>query len=154
MAKRSDRILVVDDDRIILDSMREMLNLEGYDVAGAADLNAALAALDAHRPDVVISDINMSGGDGFELLRTIKDRRPEAAVIMITGYGTIESAVEAIKMGAYDYLTKPIIDEEHKSRGDDTGLGNLLANTLLTSAAARRICLTATPVELGARRSP
>jgi len=114
MAKHNERVLVVDDDRIILDSMREMLSLEGYDVAGAADLGAALAALESHQPDVIISDINMSGGDGFELLGTIKDRRPEAAVIMITGYGTIESAVEAIKMGAYDYLTKPIIDEEIK----------------------------------------
>ena len=53
----------------------------------------------------------MPDADGFELLRVVKQRHPETVVILITGYGTIESAVEAIKMGAYDYLTKPVIDD-------------------------------------------
>jgi DNA-binding NtrC family response regulator len=61
---------------------------------------------------VIITDVNMSEGNGFDLLRLVKERYPETVVIMITGYGTIDSAVEAIKMGAYDYLTKPIIDDE------------------------------------------
>lgn len=114
MSDRNHKILVVDDDAIIRDSLCEMLRLEGWDADGAAGLNSAIEKLRGECPDVVISDINMSGGDGFELLRTVKSRSPETAVIMITGYGTIESAVEAIKMGAHDYLTKPIIDEEIK----------------------------------------
>lgn len=112
MSDRKPRIFVVDDDRIILDSLQEMLALEGYDVAGATGLADALTNLEKRSADVVITDINLSGGDGFELLQVIRRRWPETVVIMITGYGTIESAVEAIKMGAYDYLTKPIIDDE------------------------------------------
>jgi len=108
------RILIVDDDAIIRDSLQAMLQIEGYQVLGASDLTGALQALARTPCGVVISDVNMSGGDGFELLRTVRTRWPETVVIMITGYGTIESAVEAIKMGAYDYLTKPIIDEEIK----------------------------------------
>jgi DNA-binding NtrC family response regulator len=112
MKERKAKIFVVDDDQIILESLQEMLALEGYDVAGATGLSSALTRLEQHPADVVISDINLSGGDGFELLQVIRKRWPETVVIMITGYGTIESAVEAIKMGAYDYLTKPIIDDE------------------------------------------
>ncbi|MCP4592367.1 MAG: sigma-54-dependent Fis family transcriptional regulator [bacterium] len=105
-------IFVVDDDRIILDSLCEFLGMEGYDVEGAADADTALRALGRKPFQVVITDVNMPGADGFELLRVIRQRYPETVVIIITGYGTIESAVEAIKMGAYDYLTKPIIDDE------------------------------------------
>ena len=105
-------ILVVDDDRIILDSLCEFLRVEGYQVDGAIDSDTALLALGRTPFNVVITDVNMPGSDGFELLRIIKQRHPEIVVIIITGYGTIESAVEAIKLGAYDYLTKPIIDDE------------------------------------------
>lgn len=112
MKERKARIFVVDDDQIILESLQEMLSLEGYNVAGATGLSGALTQLEQQPADVIISDINLSGGDGFELLQVIRKRWPETVVIMITGYGTIESAVEAIKMGAYDYLTKPIIDDE------------------------------------------
>ena len=106
------RILVVDDDRIILDSLGEFLRLEGYEVDGATTAAAAIAALERRPCNIVITDINMPDSDGFELLRILRKRFPEVVTIMITGYGTIESAVEAIKMGAYDYLTKPIIDDE------------------------------------------
>ncbi len=112
MPQKQPRVFIVDDDRIILDSLAEMLRLEEYACDGATNLSAALAALEKAPANVVISDVNMPGGDGFELLRIVRQRWPETVVIMITGYGTIESAVEAIKMGAYDYLTKPIIDDE------------------------------------------
>ena len=110
MAK--ERILVVDDDAIIVDSLREFLLLEGYDAEGAEDFDAALTLLEKRPYQIIISDVNMPDGDGFELLRVVKQRYPDIVVIIITGYGTIESAVEAIKLGAYDYLTKPIIDDE------------------------------------------
>ncbi|MHC4696235.1 MAG: sigma-54-dependent transcriptional regulator [Planctomycetota bacterium] len=107
-------VLVVDDDRIILDSLCEFLQLEGYEVETAVSFAEAVAALDRQPVELIISDVNMPGGNGFELLHVTRKKASEAAVIMITAYGTIESAVEAIKMGAYDYLTKPIIDDELK----------------------------------------
>ena len=107
-------ILVVDDDPIIRESLSEFLRLEGYEATGARNFAEALTALDRQSYTLVISDINMPDANGFELLRVIRQRHPDVVTIMITGYGTIESAVEAIKMGAYDYLTKPIVDEELK----------------------------------------
>ena len=112
MPNSNPRILVVDDDRIILDSLCEFLRVEGYDAEGVTEADAALRLLARKPCSVVITDVNLPGADGFELLRVIRQRYPETVVIIITGYGTIESAVEAIKMGAYDYLTKPIIDDE------------------------------------------
>lgn len=107
-------ILVVDDDRIILDSLCEFLRLEEYEVSSAASLKEATLVLQREPIDLVIADVNMPGGNGFELLHLIRKRYPDSGVIMLTGYGTIESAVEAIKMGAFDYLTKPIVDDELK----------------------------------------
>ena len=112
MTDHTERILVVDDDQIIVESLVEFLKLEGYDAVGAASFGQAIKALGRQPFYLVITDVTMPEADGFELLRVIKQRYPEIVVIMITGYGTIESAVEAIKMGAYDYLTKPIIDDE------------------------------------------
>ena len=97
-----NKILIVDDDRIILDSLSEFLKLEGYAVGGARDLKSTLQALEREPYQLIITDINMPDADGFELLRVVKERYPDIVVVMITGYGTIESAVEAIKMGAYD----------------------------------------------------
>lgn len=105
-------LLIVDDDSIIVESLSEFLRLEGYVVDGAESARRASALLDQQAYQVVITDVNMSEADGFDLLRTIKEKYAETVVIMITGYGTIDSAVEAIKLGAYDYLTKPIIDDE------------------------------------------
>ncbi|HPF38559.1 MAG TPA: sigma-54 dependent transcriptional regulator [Phycisphaerae bacterium] len=106
------KVLIVDDDRIIVDSLSELLEIEGYDVIGANSVGAAVEAIERDRVAIVITDVNMPEADGFELLNIIRDRYPAVVPIVITGYGTIESAVEAIKMGAYDYLTKPIIDDE------------------------------------------
>jgi len=108
------RVLVVDDDRIILDSLREFLRLEGFEVEQATSLVEAVRVMEGEPVDLMICDVNMPGGNGFELLHVTRKRFPETVTIMMTGYGTIESAVEAIKMGAYDYLTKPIIDDELK----------------------------------------
>ena len=110
MAKAN--ILIVDDDKIILDSLCEFLALEGYTTVGAASFADAFKELNKQDFSLVITDVNMPHGDGFELLSAIKRNYPQTVVIIITGYGTIESAVEAIKMGAYDYLTKPIIDDD------------------------------------------
>ena len=105
-------ILVVDDDQIILDSLCEFLSLEGLQPTGAKTLKDALAQLQSQSYCLVITDINLPDGDGFELLEAVRKNHPQTVVIAITGYGSIESAVRAIKLGAYDYLTKPIVDDE------------------------------------------
>ncbi|MDK1031719.1 MAG: sigma-54 dependent transcriptional regulator [Planctomycetia bacterium] len=107
-------ILLVDDDQIILRSLSELLRLEGYQVETAMSFEEATGKLGAGTFQVVIADVSMPGVDGFELLKVIRNRYPDITVIMITGYGSISSAVEAIKHGAFDYLTKPIIDDEIK----------------------------------------
>jgi len=109
---REKNILVIDDDRIILDSLCEFLSLEGFQTKGAETLKGALAELDKQNYSLVITDVNLPDGDGLELLDTIKQEHPQTVAIVITGYGTIESAVRAIKQGAYDYLTKPISDDD------------------------------------------
>ena len=110
MAKKN--ILVVDDDKIILDSLCEFLSLEGFAAAGAETLKDAVGELQKRSYCLVITDISLPDGDGFELLEIVRKSYPQTVVISITGYGTIESAVKAIKQGAYDYLTKPVIDDE------------------------------------------
>jgi len=109
---KTDRILLVDDDKIIVDSLREFLMEEGYTVDGSDSVKSAVDLLGRQPYAIVITDINMPEADGFELLNIMRDRFNDVAPIVITGYGTIESAVEAMRMGAYDYLTKPIIDDE------------------------------------------
>jgi len=105
-------ILVVDDDRIISDSLCEFLSLEGFQTSGAETLKGAINELEKQNYSLVITDVNLPDGDGLELLDIIKKNYPQTVVIAITGYGSIESAVSAIKRGAYEYLTKPIIDDE------------------------------------------
>jgi len=109
---RKKKILVIDDDKIILDSLCEFLSLEGFQTSGAETVKSALAKLEEENYCLVLTDVNLPDGDGLELLSTIKQNYPQTVVIVITGYGTIDSAVKAIKSGAYDYLTKPIIDDE------------------------------------------
>ncbi len=116
MAAGKQHILVVDDDRFILESLREFLQLEGYEVDTAAGRPEALRQIEIREYVVIVTDVNLPTGSGFELLHIVRKRFPQTVVIVITGYGTIESAVEAIKMGAYDYLTKPVIDDEIKVR--------------------------------------
>ena len=106
------RILVVDDEQ----SMREFLEIffrgDGYDVLTTGDVDSALVALDSDDFDVVISDLQMPGRSGLELLHAVKDKAPETVVIMITAFATAETAITAMKQGAYDYVTKPFkVDE-------------------------------------------
>jgi len=105
-------ILVIDDDKIILDSLCEFLRLEGFQTSGAETLKSASAKLEQEHYSLVITDVNLPDGDGLELLDIIRENHPQTVAIVITGYGTIESAVKAIKQGAYDYLTKPIVDDD------------------------------------------
>jgi DNA-binding NtrC family response regulator len=105
-------ILIVDDDKIIRDSLREFLSLDGYVAEGAENLRQAITRLRTQSFALVIADVHLPDGDGLDLLDILRRDHPRTVVIIITGYGTIESAVRAIKLGAYDYLTKPIVDDE------------------------------------------
>jgi DNA-binding NtrC family response regulator len=105
-------LLLVDDDRHLLSSMADWLREQGYKVDTAASLVEGTAAVDRKAFDVVLVDIRLGDGDGFDLLAHCRQTRPDSAVIMLTGYGSVEAAVEAIRQGAFDFLTKPLIDEE------------------------------------------
>ncbi|MCB9534767.1 MAG: sigma-54-dependent Fis family transcriptional regulator [Myxococcales bacterium] len=104
------RVLVVDDEEQIRRAWRWMLPQDEFLVAAAGDAEQALEVLRAERIDLVISDVTMPGIDGMRLLERIKKTRPGIEVILMTGYGSIQQAVEAIHAGAFDYLTKPFND--------------------------------------------
>ncbi|MER3522638.1 MAG: Fis family transcriptional regulator [Ignavibacteria bacterium] len=105
-------ILVVDDDKAIRDSLRMILQYAKYEVHFAEDGQSALAQVAALPLDLVLLDIKMAGMDGLEVLRRIKEMEPDLPVVMISGHGTIETAVEATRMGAYDFLQKPLDKEK------------------------------------------
>ena len=103
-------LLIVDDDPLVCESLKEMLLLEGFRVDTALGGESALAKLREDRFRVILSDIQMPGMNGLDLLKELKGRFPDTPVIFITGHGHIDGAIEAIKLGAYDYITKPIED--------------------------------------------
>ncbi|HUJ18229.1 MAG TPA: endopeptidase La [Nitrospirota bacterium] len=112
MTNRKPRVLVVDDEEIARKNLSHVLAKEDYDVATAADGEAALRELDAAEFDVVITDLKMGRIDGMELLDRVRVRHPDTRVIMVTGYATVPSAIEAVKKGAFDYIAKPFkLDE-------------------------------------------
>lgn len=108
------RILIADDDSLVCDSLKELLAIEGYAVDTAQDGTAALGKVKKQPFDLILSDIHMPGLNGLELLRELKGLDSNAFIVFITGHGHIEGAVEAIKLGAYDYITKPIDDTRLK----------------------------------------
>ncbi len=107
-------ILVVDDEPLIRKSLYEILRIEGYNVHMAKSGEEALELIEKTTVDAVITDMKLPKISGLELLAEIKKHYPDIEVIIITGFGSIESAVEAMKKGAYDYITKPLIDNEIK----------------------------------------
>jgi len=113
MSKRPGKILVVDDDKVVLRAVTEILQREGYTVVAIDDAVEGLAASKDPTVDVAVLDIRMPHLSGMDLLRAIKQARPDVEVVMMTAFATVETAVEAVKAGAYDYLTKPFanIDE-------------------------------------------
>jgi DNA-binding NtrC family response regulator len=106
------RVLVLDEDRIILQSLSQFLRREGYDVRTTDRHEEALALMEAGQVELLLADINIPGLKPGEFLRDIRRRYSHVVVVVITSYGSIEGAVEATRIGAFDYLTKPIVDEE------------------------------------------
>jgi len=108
----SERILIVDDDPGLRESLELVLAAEGYEVAAAADAEAALRLAEEAPTDVVLCDLRMPGMDGLELLPHLARRLPGATLILMSAYGSAELAIEAMRRGAYDYLAKPFQPSE------------------------------------------
>jgi two-component system response regulator HydG len=107
-------LLIVDDERSIREACREVAQSLGFIAYVADSAEHAYRFLEAQNFDAVLLDLRLPGAGGLDALRRIKDRRPEAVVIVVTGYGTVQSAVQAMKNGAYDYVTKPFSLDELK----------------------------------------
>jgi len=103
-----NRILVVDDDEVVRWSYLRSLQSISRDVAAASDGEQALQTMEQNPFDVVLLDIRMPGQDGMSVLRTIKQKWPDSEVVIITGYPTVDSAKEAVRLGACDYVAKPV----------------------------------------------
>jgi DNA-binding NtrC family response regulator len=106
------RIVVIDDEANAVAALTTLLREDGYEVEGAHEAQTGLALLERIDADVVLTDLRMPGMDGLELLAKVKQVRPETMVVMMTAYGTVKTAVKAMKMGAEDYLGKPVDVEE------------------------------------------
>src|SRR5881296_2959987 len=106
------RVLVIDDEPIIRDVLHDILSREGYVIDSVPDAESGLKALDSGERDLIILDLMLPGIGGFETLKEIKRRDPDSVVVMMTAYGSVETAVQAMRMGAHDYLTKPFKNED------------------------------------------
>jgi DNA-binding NtrC family response regulator len=116
MSKKNDsfRILIVDDHREIRSILEEYLREEGYQADGAGDGQEALAMQEAEPFDLIITDLNMPGMTGIELIKEITKSDYATEFIIITGYASLDTAIEAVKAGAFDYIVKPFRIEELK----------------------------------------
>ena len=150
-------VLVVDDERTLARAIKAFLTESGYEAEVAGDAEQALRLLETMRPDVIFCDVRLPGMDGIELLRRIREFDPAIPVIIMTAHGTIEGAVEAVKLGAFDYLKKPVDLEELKLLADrarensklkqelsyyrrrDAARNDSLANVIGESAAMRAV---------------
>lgn len=156
MERRKARILIVDDEAVVRESLGNWFRDEGYAVDVAESARVALEKLGSGNWDVFLLDIRMPGIDGLELQRKLKEAQPDATVIIMTAYASVETAVEAMKQGAYDYIIKPfdpddlehtirnaverkqLVSENKQLRTKIDEL-NLLHEVVGTSAATRRL---------------
>jgi DNA-binding response OmpR family regulator len=108
----ANKILVVDDEEVVCQSIKKILSRKGYTVDNALDVETAIKKINDSTFDLVITDLMMPKTNGMELLQIVRDHYPELEVVMITGYASIESAVKATKLGAHSYLPKPFTPDE------------------------------------------
>jgi len=110
------KILVVDDDAAIVEVLEMRLTAMGFDVTATPDPQAAVTAVDAHRFDLALIDLRMEPTDGIALMESVHTRQPRLPVLIMTAHGTIETAVDAVQRGAFDYLTKPFLRDELRAK--------------------------------------
>jgi two-component system OmpR family response regulator len=106
------KVMIVDDEQDFLETIVKRLKARSIDVSGVASGYQALEALDSRDPDVIILDVKMPGMDGIETLREIKKKKPLTEVIMLTGHASVESGIQSMKLGAFDYVMKPVALDE------------------------------------------
>ena len=104
---KNQKILIVDDESNIRDILKDRLEATGYQVIQASDGKEGLALTESEEPDLILLDLKMPKMDGIEVLERLRKKFPEIIVIVLTGHGTIGLAVEAMKLGAFDFITKP-----------------------------------------------
>jgi DNA-binding NtrC family response regulator len=102
------RVLIVDDEEDFVETIVKRLKDRGIDAQGVTSGQAALDLLDTKDVDVVILDVKMPGMDGIETLRAMKKKKPLTEVIMLTGHGSVESGIQGLQLGAYNYVMKPV----------------------------------------------
>ena len=112
MPTESAKILVIEDESLVRQSYDDMLNFFGYEVESVPNGREGMSRITKNDYDIVVTDLNMPEMNGIDVLKYIKKKKPYIEVIVITGYATLENAIEAMKVGAYDYFAKPI-DIEH-----------------------------------------
>ena len=113
--QNSAKVLIIDDERIALRNLEHVMKKEGYDVTGTQSSMNALKLLEEQQFDVVLTDLRMEKIDGMQILMKSRERHPDSEVIMITGFATLDSAVDAMRHGAFHYISKPFkLDEVRK----------------------------------------
>jgi DNA-binding NtrC family response regulator len=130
--KTKGRILIVDDELVVRDSLSKWFTGEGYAAQPVASAREALETIQQKEFDIALLDIKMPGMDGMELQARLKEADPELTVVMMTGYASVETAVQALKRGAYDYITKPVDPDE---------LSHLVSNALEHKRARSEVAL-------------
>ena len=129
-AKTKGRILIVDDELVVRDSLGKWFTSEGYAARPVGSAREALETIQKEEFDIALLDIKMPGMDGMELQARLREADPELTVVMMTGYASVDTAVQALKHGAYDYITKPVDPDE---------LSHLVANALEHKRARREV---------------
>jgi CheY-like chemotaxis protein/glycine cleavage system H lipoate-binding protein len=110
--ERKLNVLVVDDEQVVLDSIKKHLKKDAFDIHTALTAKIGLELLEEGNMDIVLTDLMMPEIDGLEFMKEVKDRQPHTPVIMITGYATINTALQATELGAFDYIAKPFTKSE------------------------------------------
>lgn len=108
------RILIIEDEETLRESLERVLSKEGYDVTGVESAEMALDLLEGNPYDLVLTDVILPGKSGIELLKKVKEIYPEQIVVIMTAFASLETAVESLRAGAYDYIIKPVMHEEIK----------------------------------------
>lgn len=132
------KMLLVDDEERFLSTTVKLLTRKGYEPLSAKSGMEALEILESKHVDVVILDVKMPGMDGVEVLKQIKQRFPMVEVIMLTGHATIDSAVEGMRTGAFDYLTKPCEINELLEKAEDAYAKRLQVEEKIRAAQMRK----------------
>ncbi len=124
-------VLVVDDEQIVLDSVTKHLRKENFTIVTVLSATDALALLNTNPPDIILTDLMMPEIDGLELMKISKEKLPQVPIIMVTGYATINTALQATQLGAFDYIAKPFTRSELQSvvrRAAELSLGGTKAD--------------------------